>query len=666
MKKFARTACLLAMMCLIFSMSGCGGGSSGGGGDSGNGQDQTAGDRLMVVTSPVLKQGESYQLFRGRNIGTMEDHEATYYVAPITAGQSVTMNLQFENELGADQPFMITDTDNKVVFYYNPSGNGETDTTTPYGNLTRLGGGTNQLSYNGLTIQSSAIDLGESDEEVVITLSGTTATVNGSVVTPYNYVWHADPDHRDEYYTLGDSTTELTESAMLQNITNVEGVYINHDIRYMPNTIEFTGTVRNDEEQEYAAYYSDSVAQEVASELGTGFEGPYIFATLPMSMGMGGPGGGTPPHMQSAVSNSDIEAFSTMTHSASEAFNNPVLHITGSGVYRLKGTWTGQIWVEAGSEEDDKVALILDGVNVTCTVAPALVFKEVYECGPDDESTVASSWRTVGETLHSENGTNAGAIVVIADGTTNSFTGTNVYRMLKAEKKKDSVTAIDGTDVSQQKKRYKMDGAFYSFQSMVIGGESNPGTGRLNITSTNYEGLDTEMHLLIDSGIVTVTAEDDGINVNEDDTSVFTMNGGSLTITSKNGDGIDSNGYIVLNGGTLDITAAQDTEDGIAQAEGPLDSAVNNGIYISDEVDFTHQAYSGEDGSYDGGENGDIAPAPTSSRDPITVSDSSGNVVMSITYDSPVEDTDTTDREIDSTGDVFTLTHRVNNFSGVK
>ena len=46
--------------------------------------------------------------------------------------------------------------------------------------------------------------------------------------------------------------------------------------------------------------------------------------------------------------------------------------------------------------------------------------------------------------------------------------------------------------------------------------------------------------------------EDDGINVNEDNVSVFTMNGGTLHIFAglgAEGDGIDSNGYIVVNGG---------------------------------------------------------------------------------------------------------------------
>jgi hypothetical protein len=240
--------------------------------------------------------------------------------------------------------------------------------------------------------------------------------------------------------------------------------------------------------------------------------------------------------------------------------------------------------------------------------------------------------------------------------------------MLKAEKKKDSVTKIDGSDVSQQKKRCKIDGAFYSFQSMVIGAENEDGNGVLNITSTTYEGMGTEMHLLIDDGTITVTAEDDGINVNEDDTSVFTMNGGNLTITSKKGDGIDSNGYIVINGGSLDITAAQDSSTLDAQAEGPLDS--NLGVYMSDSVSYTHRAYSGNSTppqpTTDDNQPTDGTPTTTTTIEPFTVTNSRGNTIMAVRYSNPAQDTETSDRGIAESGSVFTLSHTVNNFSGVK
>ncbi|MBQ7221249.1 MAG: carbohydrate-binding domain-containing protein [Synergistaceae bacterium] len=706
MKKFSALIYCFIMAALVLPLSGCGGG---GGSDDG-GTATSASDKLMVITSPVLQKNGSYRIYRGDRVrvrSTTADYNPTYYVAPVSGTDNVTMNLEFADSISQDKPMIITQENSNgtedIVFYYNPNGNGQTDTTTAYGDVYMWGGSTQQLSYSGLNLSgasassaflASIIDGLDSANEIVLTLDGDTATADGSSVPVYNYVWHADPDHRDEYYTLElNGSTELTESAMMENVTPVKGVYINHDIRYIPNTITFSGTAKNDDETEYAAYYSDSVAEELKAELGDNYAGPYIFATLPQSAGMGGMGGnpgqdrGTPPNMRGAVSNSDISAFSTMTHSPEDAYNNPVLHITESGLYRLKGTWHGQIWIDAGS--DAQAVIILDNVTVSCDVAPALVFHDVHECGPDDEDTVASEWKTLGAEVAED----AGAVVVIASGSTNNFTGANVYRMLKAQKKKDSVTTIDGTDVSQQKKRYKMDGAFYSFVSMVIGAESDTNPGTLNITSTTYEGLDTEMHLTIDSGKVNVTAEDDGINVNEDDISVFTLNGGTLTVIAKGGDGIDSNGYIVLNNGTLDITAAQDSNQDNAQAEGPMDA--DKEIYRSDSVTYTHRAYSGgtstqpdsgntdsgntdsgntdsgntDSGNTDSGNNQSLTDNPvsyTTTKTPISITNSSGQVVMSVTYTTPELDTETSDRGIETSGDVFTLTHTVNNFSGVK
>ncbi len=682
MRKFFRLIYLFTMAGLVLSMSGCGGSSS----SSSSSTSNTG--RLMVISSPVLKKGSSYKIFRGDKVSasslTTASYDVSYYVAPLAGSESVAVNLEFEQSIvGDDQPFMITDADNdsNVVFFYNPKGNGNVDTSTEYGQVIRSGGSTQQLSYSGLTLsgavfRSAAIGNLDMSQQVHITLNADegSAYVDGSAVQFYNYVWHADPDHRDEYYTLGNSTTELTEDYVDSVIT--EDIYIARDIRYMPNTLSFTGTAKNDEETEYAAYYSDSVAAEVAAELGSGFEGPYIFATLPMSTGgmpggeggMPGGDGGTPPSgrpdsgtqtppVTAAVSSSDIAAFSTMTHSASEAYNNPVLHINKSGVYRLSGTWHGQIWLDPG--EDAEVAVILDGVSVSCDVAPAIVFHDVYECGPDDEDTVAQNWRTLGN----EVADNAGAIVVIADGSTNNFKGTNVYRMLKAQKKKDSVTAIDGSDVSQQKKRYKMDGAFYSFVSMVIGAESDTATGVLNITS-EYEGLDTEMHLTIDSGNINITADEDGINVNEDNVSVFTMNGGKLTIVAKNGDGIDSNGYVVLNAGTLDITAVQDSDQIPAAADGPIDVIEGGDVYMSDSVTYTHRAYSGSTTTdKDTGTN--TGTETITNTGTVSIKNAAGDVVMAVRYVGAFSDTDSSSRNISDSGSVFTLTHTVNSFSGV-
>ncbi len=344
-----------------------------------------------------------------------------------------------------------------------------------------------------------------------------TATLDGESVNEYDYVWGVDPSttHSDvknspaEYYT-GDAPS------------GEDSVYIAHDIVYYPELDTSSFVLQTyDDEQEWCYYYTADGYTD------------YIFSTLP---------------------NYNNTLPTEMMHSAEEAYQNSVLHITEAGTYYIEGEWHGQIWIDvtdsddAFTDENAKVNVILNGVDVTCTVAPALVFGDVYEC--DNTWEDQTSWSSDVDT------TNAGANVVIADDTENNFSGTNIYRILKTKYKTDST--------SVQKKAYKLDGAFYSYVSMNISGESK-GNGVLNITS-GFEGLDTELHLTINSGIVNIAADNDGINVNEDYVSVFTMNGGTLNINaglSQEGDGIDSNGYVVMNGGTVITNAKPNSDSGV-------------------------------------------------------------------------------------------------------
>ena len=121
----------------------------------------------------------------------------------------------------------------------------------------------------------------------------------------------------------------------------------------------------------------------------------------------------------------------------------------------------------------------------------------------------------------------------------------------------------DETEVEDAKKLHKYDGAFYSKMSMnVTGGEK--GNGVLNINAEN-EGLDSELHLTINGGNINIISGNDGINTNEDEVSVTTVNGGKLKIRvtgeTGEGDGIDSNGWLVINGGTVIAEACSDSAD---------------------------------------------------------------------------------------------------------
>ena len=179
-------------------------------------------------------------------------------------------------------------------------------------------------------------------------------------------------------------------------------------------------------------------------------------------------------------------------HTAEEAAAHTVVHITQPGTYAVSGTLSaGQIAVDLGEDaEDDQsavVTLILNGVDITCTVAPAVIFYSVYECGSTDEDTAAATVDTSA----------AGANVLIADGTVNNVTGSYVARIYEPD---SVVLSEDGTEVVDSSKLHKYDGAFYSKMSMNVGGGED-GSGVLNITADN-EGLDTELHLTINGGTV--------------------------------------------------------------------------------------------------------------------------------------------------------------------
>ena len=751
MKKFCVTVYLLAMAGLVFVMSGCGSSSDG----PLQSYTESSESKRMIFTSSALKRNGKYNLFRGDKV-TVQGTNAKYYLAPsseISRGtEDVTMNLEFAGAVSQDLPFVITEEDgSSVLFAYNPNGTG-TDTTST--GVTRWGGGTQKLKYTSLALSGSSVELDESDVIDVVLNSDGTATASGETVPSYDYVWHADPQHPAEYWTLGiNGTTELDADAYEDAITSTNnGLYIARDVRYTPNTLAFTTsqTATKDEDTEYVVYYdsSSSAVAAAIAKLGTTYgteysTDKYIFATLPMSNGgMGGGGtppdggtasgdfpgeppsgtpGGTPPSGDTrmptvssvtAAADTSIAAMSTMTHSASDAYNNPVLHITKAGTYRISGKWHGQIWIEVGAKAQHQVALILNGVEVSCDVAPALVFYKVYKWaenggqGYDTQSVLAANdlWKNLGSKMISSDGFyDVGAIVEIADGTTNTFTGANTYRLLELCPKLDDddnpkYTGSDikiGTDISQQEKMYKLDGAFHSRRTMVIGG-GTAGTGRLIITSTTCEGLDSEMHMLIDGGIITVSAPDDGINVNEDYVSVFQMDSGTLTVSSTNADGIDSNGWIAFNGGTLSITAGSQRQNSAGEAG--LDA--ENGVYIYDTSAYTWSAAGSSTGGNTGGNTGGSTGGTTSgdqsgntntNTNGTTSGDQSGNtntnggtttysvipVTETITTvgdstfilfpDSAIIETDTEGERVFTTTepDTFELVHRVNDFGGI-
>lgn len=271
-------------------------------------------------------------------------------------------------------------------------------------------------------------------------------------------------------------------------------------------------------------------------------------------------------------------------HSQIEADAHTVVHITKPGTYEISGTMeAGQIFVDLGedakTDPEAVVTLILNNADITCTVAPAIFFYNVYECAEVTDEEEADMDVDI---------SSAGANIRIKDETKNKVYGSYVARIYESCELNE-----EGTEVVDSKKLHKYDGAVYSKMSMNVYGD----TGSLSITAEN-EGLDTEMHLTIHGGNINITSGNDGINTNEDNVSVFTMNGGTLNITvtgeTGEGDGIDSNGWLVINGGTVNTSACATSGDsGLDSDQGIY---INGGTIVSsgnmlDEISGGEQAY---------------------------------------------------------------------------
>ena len=259
------------------------------------------------------------------------------------------------------------------------------------------------------------------------------------------------------------------------------------------------------------------------------------------------------------------------SHSAEEADAHTVVHITKAGTYYISGKLSkGQIAIDLGDgakkNKDAVVTLVLDGVDISCSVAPAVIFYNVYECGDDETGT------------KDVDTTSAGANVIIADDSVNNVNGSYVARIYEQG---TVVLNQTGTEVVEADKLHKYDAAFYSKRSMNINGEEK-NTGVLNITAEN-EGLDSELHLTVNGGNINIVSGNDGINTNEDGISVTTINGGNLNIRvsgeTGEGDGIDSNGWLVINGGSVTALACSKSAD--AGIDSDMGIHINGGTVVA-------------------------------------------------------------------------------------
>lgn len=302
------------------------------------------------------------------------------------------------------------------------------------------------------------------------------------------------------------------------------------------------------------------------------------------------------------------------------AWSEGKLRITEGGTYRITGSLTGQIMVDAG--EEDEVCLILDGCTISEKASSGIYAKQcgrlTIELEEGTENTVSDGegyvYETEGEdepdaAIFSKSDlvlTGAGSLTVLGN-YKNGIRGKDVVRV---ESGSYAVTAVDdgikGTD------RVEIAGGTLSLTVGGDGIQSNKGDveilagslvlscgddgicgegnvtvsgGTVDIQKSNegIEGLSID----ITGGEISLISEDDGMNAaGSTDTSetpfavtegaYIRISGGNVEIYAS-GDGIDSNGDFVMEGGTVYVEGPEHGGDGILDFSGT--GTITGGVF---------------------------------------------------------------------------------------
>ena len=217
-----------------------------------------------------------------------------------------------------------------------------------------------------------------------------------------------------------------------------------------------------------------------------------------------------------------------------------VITITKAGNYRLSGTYSGQVKVEAA--DSDMVRLILNNATITNSTGAAINVVEADE-----------------------------VVIYTASGTTNTVSDGSSYSDTASGSpdaaiysKSDLTLAGEGT----LKVEGKYEEGIHTTDGLVIA------AGTLEVTAANT-GIKGKDYVDILDGTVTVTASQDGIKATNDtdgNRGWVRLSGGTVNISAGD-DGFKAERVLEISGGTLNIT---ESNEGIeAQYINILDGTVN-------------------------------------------------------------------------------------------
>ena len=274
--------------------------------------------------------------------------------------------------------------------------------------------------------------------------------------------------------------------------------------------------------------------------------------------------------------------------------NNEDITIKEEGVYVITGTSSNTtIYVEA--DDEAKVQLVLDGVNITNKDFPCIYVKSGDKVFI---TTTSDSTLSVSGTFIADGETNTdGVIFSKSDVTLNGTATLSISSTYNGIVSKDDVKITGGTyNITATSKGIEAndliaisdgiltikagtDGLHSEYDEddstgyiYISGGTVNINAGDDGIHATTVVQIDggtininavegiEGTYILINDGTFTINASDDGINAANKSSKYSVkveINGGSLTINMGQGDtdAIDSNGDLLITGGTINITA---------------------------------------------------------------------------------------------------------------
>lgn len=217
-----------------------------------------------------------------------------------------------------------------------------------------------------------------------------------------------------------------------------------------------------------------------------------------------------------------------------------VITITKAGNYKLTGTYSGQIKVEAA--DSDMVRLILNNATITNSTGAAINVVEADE-----------------------------VVIYTASGTTNTVSDGSSYSDTASGSPDAAIYSKSDLTLAGEgalKVEGKYEEGIHTTDGLVIAS----GTLEVNAANTGIKGKD---YVDILDGTITVTASQDGIKATNDtdgNRGWVRLSGGTVNISAGD-DGFKAERVLEISGGTLNIT--QSNEGIEAQYINILDGTVN-------------------------------------------------------------------------------------------